>query len=194
MIPEEITTIVKDVKAEARHVRMKADFQVGIQNDYAYISGLQKYLDTMEQVAAHRNKEVNTKAFAKHPEDWKADELMELAHLEVTLNETREKLLLQKKVLADKVQHFTEVFLPMYEKRLEEVAANWEKQWIEVENTIWELTAKNGEDELDLREKNRLERLNHYRDDFASLDKELRSDIEIKSNYYYIFINLLPKK
>lgn len=193
MIPEEIGKLVDDVHQNARQIRMKADFQRGIENDYAYIKGLQHFVEKMEAVAVLKKKEISTREFQKQPEEWKAEEMMDIANLEVQLNETREKLHLQKKVLADKVKHFTDVFLPMYEKRLAEVEEKWEQRWDEVEQAIWLFTAEKGSGNLSKREVERLEKLIYYRDQFFNLPDEERKDLEIKSNYYFIFLNLLPK-
>lgn len=194
MISEEIKTLVNQVQKDARQIRMKADFEAGIENDYAYIKGLKNCIEAMEEAASHRKKEQATKRFDKMSDDWKADEIMELAYMEVKLNEMREKMLLQQKVLADKVQHFTDVFLPMYEKRLAEVKENWDEQWKEIERVIWDFTAKKSGEELEQREVVRLEKLVFYRDQYFQLPKHERADIEIKSNYYFIFTNLLPQK
>jgi hypothetical protein len=175
----EIKQAIQDFHQSGRRVKMRADFEDSIKQDYAHIEGLESLLAA--KLAYFEN------------EDWSqfSKWYMEMSHaeLQVEVNDLKERILLQKKNLADKMKHFDEAFLPMYEERLILVKKEFD--------SLLKLAKAFVEEPLDgtetLKEKKRFERICFYLDDWNQLSDEERNDIEIQSNYHSVFVNLIPK-
>jgi hypothetical protein len=164
-----------------RTARMKADFQEGIERDYAHIEGLEALLSARFAYFENEN-------WAQYNPFYTQ---LRHAELQVEINDLQERILLQKKALSDKMKHYEEVFSPMYEQRLENVRQTWDnllsacQDYVDSQYTIW-LT-----EPIDAK---RLERMTFYLKEYESLEDEEKKDIEIRANYHTIFSNLLPKQ
>lgn len=175
----EIKQSIQDFHQSGRRVRMKADFEDSIKQDYAHIEGLESLLAA--KLAYFEN------------EDWSqfSKWYMEMSHaeLQVQVNDLKERILLQKKNLADKIKHFDEAFLPMYEERLLTVKDEFAALLKLAKAFVEEPIAKDASP----KEKKRFERICFYLEDWNQLSQEEKSDIEIQSNYHAVFTNLIPK-
>jgi hypothetical protein len=175
----EIKKSIEDFHQSGRRVRMKADFEDSMKQDYAHIEGLESLLAA--KLAYFEN------------EDWgqfsKWYTQMNHAELQVEVNDLKERILLQKKNLADKVKHFDEAFLPMYEERLSVV----QKEFSALLKLATVFIEKPIDENASPKEKKRIERICFYLEDWNQLDDEEKSDIEIQANYHAIFTNLLPQ-
>ena len=175
----EIKQSIQDFQQSGRRVKMKADFEDSIKQDYAHIEGLESLLRA--KLAYFEN------------EDWSqfSKWYMEMSHaeLQVEVNDLKERILLQKKNLADKIKHFDEAFLPMYEERLLLVEAEFESLLKLAKAFVEESLSEDASP----KEKKRFERIVFYLDDWNTLSDEDKQDIEIKSNYHSVFVNLIPR-
>jgi hypothetical protein len=175
----EIKKSIEDFHQSGRQVRMRADFEDSIKQDYAHIEGLESLLAA--KLAYFENEDWSQ--FSK----WYIQ--MSHAELQVAVNDLKERILLQKKNLADKVKHFDEAFLPMYEERLTVVRKEFDAL-LKLANVFVEGPFDEG---ASPKEKKRIERIRFYLDEWNELGDEEKSDIEIKANYHAIFTNLIPR-
>ena len=175
----EIKKSIEDFHRSGRQVRMKADFEDSIKQDYAHIEGLESLLAA--KLAYFENEDWSQ--FSK----WYTQ--MSHAELQVEVNDLKERILLQKKNLADKVKHFDEAFLPMYEQRLTVVR----KEFDALLKMAKDFIVLNEDESASAKEKKRYERIRFYLEDWNELDDWDKDDIEIKANYHAIFTNLIPR-
>lgn len=176
----EIKESIEDFHRSGRQVRMRADFEDSIKQDYAHIEGLESLLAA--KLAYFENEDWSQ--FSK----WYTQ--MSHAELQVEVNDLKERILLQKKNLADKMKHFEEAFLPMYEERLALV----DKEFDSLLDLAQALIDQPIADDASPKEKKRFERIYFYLEEWNDLYDEEKVNLEIRANYHAIFTNLIPRK
>ena len=184
MTVEEIKKSVEMFHQSGRRVKMMHDFEDSIRTDHAHIQGLEQLLEA--QLAYFENEDWSQ--FGAHYVQLRQCEI------QVEVNDLKERILLQKKHLADKVKHFDEVFYPMYTERLAIVEKQWEECLSKAKQVSQELAQEAKDETLNAREMKRLERIDYYLADWNALPADEQENVEIQSNYFAVFDNLLPKK
>lgn len=184
MTIEEIKESMASFQKSGRRVKMMSDFEESIQIDHAHIQGLEQLLAA--QLAYFENEDWTQ--FSEFYVDLRQREI------QVEVNDLKERILLQKKNLADKIKHFDEVFYPMYSDRLKKVTEDWQNIFKRAKAVHKKLTSEEKLGKLDSREKRRNERIAYYLDEWGNLPRDEQENVEIQANYYSIFENLLPKE
>lgn len=150
-------------------------FKKQIEVDYQFIAGLQNLIDLQEKYG----QEILL-SYPKGTASMPIKKQLELAQLEVDCNYNKEKLLVQKEALRDKLLHYETYFLPAYQQRIDEVAASWDEMYetaLKLQNT--ETPAGR--------------RLHSLLNDFEEQTKEQKANIEIRAIFWPDLKNLLSK-
>ena len=152
------------------------------------LDAAQDYLDSIEYDEKHaQGVQTLIDAITKHAASLTPeDNFLELARLQVELNDSKERLLVLLRLIRDKKRHYEETFLPQYKERLAESNVNFDGLFKAVCQLISADKTQSG------REQERRARLQKYVSQFEALNEEQRGDEAIRSNYYHVLSNLMP--
>lgn len=151
------------------------DYMQSIAYDEATIRGIHGLIEAIEMHAPKLNP--------------KKDRL-ELARLQVELNDLKERALVLHRIIHDKKKHYEDVFLPQYTKKL----ADTEEHLNTLLDTARNLVSGQKSSQVDERELARYRRISKYLSEFDALPEEQRLDKHIRSNYYHVLSNLMPNE
>lgn len=163
---------MKNIKDNPMLVDTVAEFEASRAYDEAHIKGLSQFAAEIRKRATSLNQE---------------EDSYELAKMQVELNDTEERIRLQSRVVADKLRHFNETFLPQYNERLIEVKANFDDLFAKVAAAVKDSYGQ----KLDGREFARVSRILKYYDEFRQLPKDVQAFDYVRANYYAVFKNLV---
>lgn len=171
-IIEQAQTWLENYEEQKKPARPKRDFEEALKNDFNHAQGLEQLIQALKKMG-QRIEVKQTKSAA---------DMLQLERVRFEMNERIEQLTLHQKIIADKVRHFSDFFLPMYEKRLAHVQEKFPYVYESVKKYV-----EDNEDPEDMK----WVRVNQYLNQYQDLSKEERMDIEIKAKYFIDWKNIL---
>jgi len=169
---EQAQTWLENYQGLKKPSRPKKDFEEALKNDFNHAQGLEQLIQALKRMGER----IELK-HTKSPAD-----LLELERVRFEMNERIEQLTLHQKIITDKIRHFNDFFLTMYEKRLAHVQEKFPYVYESVKKYV-----EDNEDPEDIK----WVRVSTYLKQYQSLSRQERMDIEIKAKYFIDWKNLL---